>query len=40
VVDVADAKAVEAAAAQTLRALGKIEILVANAGITGPNVKL
>jgi 3-oxoacyl-[acyl-carrier protein] reductase len=39
-VDVADAKAVETATGQTLQALGKIDILVANAGITGPNVKL
>jgi 3-oxoacyl-[acyl-carrier protein] reductase len=39
-VDVADADAVETATAQTLQALGRIDILVANAGITGPNVKL
>ena len=38
--NVADAGAVEAATAQTLGALGKIDILIANAGITGPNVKL
>jgi 3-oxoacyl-[acyl-carrier protein] reductase len=36
-VDVADADGVERAAEQTLKALGKIDILVANAGITGPN---
>ena len=39
-VDVADAKGVGTATGQTLQALGKIDILVANAGITGPNVKL
>jgi NAD(P)-dependent dehydrogenase (short-subunit alcohol dehydrogenase family) len=39
-VDVADAKGVETATGQTLQAVGKIDILVANAGITGPNVKL
>jgi len=39
-VDVADADAVETATRQTLQAIGRIDILVANAGITGPNVKL
>ena len=39
-VNVADAKAVESAATETHHVLGKIDILVANAGITGPNVKL
>ncbi len=39
-VDVADEKAVESAVGRTLEAFGKIDILVANAGITGPNVKL
>jgi 3-oxoacyl-[acyl-carrier protein] reductase len=36
-VDVSDAAAVAAAAARTDAALGRIDILVANAGITGPN---
>ena len=36
-VDVADAEAVRDAAAETVRALGRIDILVASAGITGPN---
>ncbi|HEV7367986.1 SDR family NAD(P)-dependent oxidoreductase [Arenibaculum sp.] len=39
-VDVTDPAAVEAAAASTAAALGGIDILVANAGITGPNMKL
>jgi 3-oxoacyl-[acyl-carrier protein] reductase len=39
-VDVARAEEVEAAAASTVEALGGIDILVANAGITGPNVEL
>ena len=39
-VDVSSAGEVEAATAATLRALGGIDILVANAGITGPNQKL
>jgi 2-dehydro-3-deoxy-L-rhamnonate dehydrogenase (NAD+) len=39
-VDVSVAADVEAAAAGTAEALGGIDILVANAGITGPNVKL
>lgn len=39
-VDVTDAEAVKQAAAISLQVLGKIDILVANAGITGPNVKL
>jgi 2-dehydro-3-deoxy-L-rhamnonate dehydrogenase (NAD+) len=36
-VDVADAEAVQRAADQTAAALGKIDILIACAGITGPN---
>ncbi|MES2222465.1 MAG: SDR family NAD(P)-dependent oxidoreductase [Acidobacteriota bacterium] len=36
----ANAKAVESAATETHQALGRIDILIANAGITGPNVKL
>jgi NAD(P)-dependent dehydrogenase (short-subunit alcohol dehydrogenase family) len=39
-VDVANASAVDAATAATVEALGGVDILVANAGITGPNVKL
>ena len=39
-VDVSDAAGVEGAKATTVEALGGIDILVANAGITGPNVKL
>ncbi|HUF06150.1 MAG TPA: SDR family NAD(P)-dependent oxidoreductase [Candidatus Binatia bacterium] len=39
-VDVSDAEGVERAAAATVEALGGIDILVANAGITGPNEKL
>ena len=38
-VDVADIGAVDAAAAATAEALGGIDILVANAGIAGPNHK-
>jgi NAD(P)-dependent dehydrogenase (short-subunit alcohol dehydrogenase family) len=37
-IDVADAEAVHRAAAATAAALGKIDILVTSAGITGPNV--
>jgi 3-oxoacyl-[acyl-carrier protein] reductase len=37
VVDVTSAAAVDAAAAATAAALGRIDILVANAGIAGPN---
>ena len=36
-VDVADADNVERAARETIGALGKVDILIANAGITGPN---
>jgi 3-oxoacyl-[acyl-carrier protein] reductase len=36
-VDVSDADGVTKAAQKTIQALGKIDILVANAGITGPN---
>jgi NAD(P)-dependent dehydrogenase (short-subunit alcohol dehydrogenase family) len=36
-VDVTDAAAVEAATAETERKLGRLDILVASAGITGPN---
>ena len=39
-VDVSEAEAVERAAAATVAALGGIDILIANAGITGPNVRL
>jgi 2-dehydro-3-deoxy-L-rhamnonate dehydrogenase (NAD+) len=39
-VDVSNAVDVERAKAATVEALGGIDILVANAGITGPNVKL
>jgi len=39
-VDIADATDVEAAAASTMEALGGIDILVANAGIAGPNATL
>jgi 3-oxoacyl-[acyl-carrier protein] reductase len=35
--DVADAAAVQRAAEQTARALGRIDILITSAGITGPN---
>ncbi len=38
--DVSDAAAVEAAANATISALGGIDILVANAGIAGPNLKV
>ncbi len=40
VVDVSQEAQVEKARTATLDALGRIDILVANAGITGPNVKL
>lgn len=36
-VDVSNLEAVNAATADTLKALGKIDILVGNAGIAGPN---
>lgn len=39
-VDVTDAEAVQTAADATAQELGKIDILVANAGIAGPNHKL
>ena len=39
IVDVARQPAVEAATANTVKALGGIDILVANAGISGPNFK-
>jgi NAD(P)-dependent dehydrogenase (short-subunit alcohol dehydrogenase family) len=39
-VDQSDDRAVAAAAAETLSALGRIDILVVSAGITGPNVPL
>jgi NAD(P)-dependent dehydrogenase (short-subunit alcohol dehydrogenase family) len=39
-VDVSDSKVVECAAAQTVSALWRTDILVANSGITKPNVKL
>lgn len=39
-VDVSDPRAVEDAAARTVAVLGNIDILVASAGITGPNVAL
>ena len=38
-VDVTDAEGVAKAAAATARTLGSIDILVANAGITGPNTE-
>ena len=38
VVNVADAEAVERAAAATAEALGRIDVLIASAGITGPNM--
>jgi 3-oxoacyl-[acyl-carrier protein] reductase len=38
--DVSDSAAVEAATAATISALGGIDILVANAGIAGPNLKV
>src|SRR6185369_1714674 len=37
VVDITDDAAIAAATVATEKALGKIDILVANAGITGPN---
>jgi 2-dehydro-3-deoxy-L-rhamnonate dehydrogenase (NAD+) len=37
-VDVSDWNAVEQATAETVRALGRVDILVASAGITGPNI--
>jgi NAD(P)-dependent dehydrogenase (short-subunit alcohol dehydrogenase family) len=40
VADVTDQAAVEAAASDTIAALGGIDILIANAGITGPNAPL
>jgi NAD(P)-dependent dehydrogenase (short-subunit alcohol dehydrogenase family) len=40
VLDIADADAVAAAVDATAAALGKLDILVASAGITGPNVTL
>ncbi len=36
-VDVADEASVDAATAETVRALGRIDVLVCSAGITGPN---
>jgi 3-oxoacyl-[acyl-carrier protein] reductase len=39
-VDVTDAASVDAAAAKTAKDLGRIDILVANAGISGPNLKV
>jgi 2-dehydro-3-deoxy-L-rhamnonate dehydrogenase (NAD+) len=39
-VDVTDAGAIHTATESTLASLGKIDILVANAGITGPNLKV
>ena len=39
IVDVSDAESVNAATAKTVSAHGKIDILVANAGIAGPNYK-
>jgi 2-dehydro-3-deoxy-L-rhamnonate dehydrogenase (NAD+) len=40
VVDVADAVSVDAATRATVAALGRIDVLVCSAGITGPNVPL
>jgi len=37
--DVSDAASVEAASRETVRAMGKVDILINNAGITGPNKK-
>jgi NAD(P)-dependent dehydrogenase (short-subunit alcohol dehydrogenase family) len=37
--DVADVESVNTAAASTVKKFGKIDILVANAGISGPNMK-
>jgi len=39
-VDVSDAEAVQNAAAETVRAMGRIDILIASAGITGPNAAI
>jgi len=39
VADVSDAASVEAARAETVRTMGKVDILINNAGITGPNKK-
>lgn len=39
-VDVTNEEQVGAAAAETKKALGGVDILVANAGVTGPNLKL
>ena len=39
-VDVTDVEAVQAAAAETMRAIGRIDILVASAGIAGPSAPL
>ena len=39
-VDVTDIEAVQAAAAETMRATGRIDILVASAGIAGPSAPL
>ena len=39
-VDVTDVEAVQAAAAETMRATGRIDILVASAGIAGPSAPL
>ena len=39
-VDVTDPKSVDAAAAATLKALGKVELLVNNAGIAGPTARV
>ncbi|WP_448188051.1 SDR family NAD(P)-dependent oxidoreductase [Azospirillum sp. sgz301742] len=39
-VDVTDVASVDAAAAKTANDLGRIDILVANAGISGPNLKV
>lgn len=38
--DVTDSKAVQDAAARTEQALGRVDILITSAGITGPNIKL
>ena len=39
-VDVTDAEAVQDATAETIRALGRIDILIASAGISGPSAPL
>jgi NAD(P)-dependent dehydrogenase (short-subunit alcohol dehydrogenase family) len=39
-VDVTDAEGIRGAAAETIRAMGRIDILVASAGITGPNASV